>query len=86
MEHHDEDTHAKEEGGFLVFENGKITIRISETCCKSCGICIEFCPTKVLEPRDDGFPVVVAISKCNDCKLCELRCPDFAITVEKVAD
>ncbi len=90
MEHHDEQTHEDEtrqrsEGQFLVFENGKVRIKISGTWCKSCGICIAFCPPKVLEARDDGFPVATWLSKCTDCKLCELKCPDFAIMVEKAA-
>ena len=51
--------------------------------CKKCGICIEFCPRKVYERGEDGYPVVAQPDNCTNCRLCEYRCPDFAITVLK---
>lgn len=55
-------------------------IEIIEKYCKGCHICVEFCPTKVLEMK--GFVVSVKdLSKCIKCMQCELRCPDFAIKV-----
>jgi 2-oxoglutarate ferredoxin oxidoreductase subunit delta len=41
---------------------------------------VEFCPGKVLSLQD-GVSVVVALERCTACNLCDLRCPDFAITV-----
>jgi len=41
---------------------------------------VEFCPTKVLAMQD-GTAVVVDLDRCTACNLCDLRCPDFAITV-----
>jgi 2-oxoglutarate ferredoxin oxidoreductase subunit delta len=59
------------------------TIEINETYCKGCHICIEFCPTKVLDMK--GLVVsVVNREACIACMQCELRCPDFAITVSVV--
>jgi len=29
-----------------------------------------------------GKPEVVDLEACTRCQLCDLRCPDFAITVE----
>lgn len=61
-------------------KRGTPVIQIKTEWCKSCEMCVEFCPTKVLEMR--GFyPVVVALDKCTACMLCDYRCPDFAITV-----
>ncbi len=55
-------------------------IRIDTVRCKGCGICVEFCPGKVLSLQD-GVSTVVALERCTACNLCDLRCPDFAITV-----
>lgn len=55
-------------------------IVISETLCKGCSICVDFCPTNVLELR--GKVVAVKnLEACTRCQLCDLRCPDFAIQV-----
>lgn len=58
----------------------KITVNMSR--CKRCGICIEFCPVKLFDKGFDGAPIPTRIERCTGCKLCELRCPDFAIKVE----
>ena len=43
---------------------------------------MKLCPTQVLGM--DVFQVkVVDIDKCTICMVCELRCPDFAIFVDK---
>ena len=63
--------------------SAKAEIEIIERYCKGCSICVEFCPTKVLEM--DGFVVKVAnADACIACNQCELRCPDFAIKVHKL--
>lgn len=55
-------------------------IKINERLCKGCGICIDFCPTNVLELK--GSVVSVKdLAACTRCQLCDLRCPDFAIQV-----
>jgi 2-oxoglutarate ferredoxin oxidoreductase subunit delta len=58
-------------------------IDIFKTWCKACGICVAFCPTDVLDKDEAGYPYVKDIHKCIQCGWCEIRCPDFAITVEK---
>ena len=50
--------------------------------CKGCGICVEFCPKKVLEVSELEKVVVAREQDCIKCKQCEMRCPDFAIFVE----
>jgi 2-oxoglutarate ferredoxin oxidoreductase subunit delta len=44
---------------------------------------VAFCPTGVLARDESGYPYVKDIEKCINCGWCEIRCPDFAITVEK---
>jgi 2-oxoglutarate ferredoxin oxidoreductase subunit delta len=70
----------------------KWAIVVEPDYCKSCGICIEFCPTHVLEFSDirnslGGFyPVVVDPEKCTKCRMCEMRCPDFAIFLIEISE
>ena len=49
--------------------------------CKGCGICVEFCPTKVLELDEKDKAVAARLEDCIACRMCELRCPDLAIEV-----
>lgn len=55
---------------------------IDKSWCKKCGICIEFCPKKVLELNDNSV-YLKNEENCILCGLCELRCPDFAIYIEQ---
>ncbi len=55
-------------------------IEIDPKRCKGCSICVDFCPTHVLEMK--GTIVAVKnLEACTRCQLCDLRCPDFAIQV-----
>lgn len=56
-------------------------VTVNEKWCKGCGICIAFCPAKVFTAREDGKPVVTNPDACTRCGPCELRCPDFAISL-----
>lgn len=56
--------------------------RINREWCKGCGICVAFCPTKVLELDERDKAVAARLADCIACRLCELRCPDLAIEVE----
>ncbi|MGE5678202.1 MAG: ferredoxin family protein [Pseudomonadota bacterium] len=61
-------------------------VRINRNWCKNCGICIEFCPAGVFNKEIDGTPVLEHQERCSGCRLCELRCPDFAVRVEAEAN
>jgi len=60
-------------------------VYINEERCKGCGICIMFCPRKVLEASErfnsKGYhpPEAKRPDDCIGCNLCGLYCPDFAI-------
>jgi 2-oxoglutarate ferredoxin oxidoreductase subunit delta len=55
---------------------------INRDWCKGCGICVEFCPKKVLQLDDQEKVIPARPQDCICCRLCELRCPDLAIEIE----
>lgn len=68
------------------FSTGDATMNVVEIYkgwCKKCGICVAFCPRDVLAIGDDGYPTAKNADACTGCGWCELRCPDFAIVVQK---
>ncbi|MBN1956000.1 MAG: 4Fe-4S binding protein [Anaerolineae bacterium] len=60
-------------------------IQIFPNWCKGCGLCVEFCPMKVLEQGSNGAILVAHPEKCTACRWCELHCPDFAIFVTEIS-
>ncbi len=51
--------------------------------CKACGICMAFCPKKIIHADRAGKPMVEEPDQCIGCRFCEIHCPDFAITVSE---
>ena len=49
--------------------------------CKGCGICVAFCPKRVLELDEKDKVVAMRPIDCIACRMCELRCPDLAIEI-----
>jgi len=65
----------------LAAENKELVI--NPKWCKGCGICVAFCPKKVLEVKHEKI-VIARGEDCIKCGMCELRCPDYAIFVREV--
>lgn len=59
----------------------EITIKMAR--CKGCGICVAFCPKQVLALSELSKVYVKDGEACIACGQCELRCPDYAIFVDK---
>ena len=54
--------------------------QINQQRCKSCGICIAFCPKHALGPVPPlNKAAMVNMDLCIGCGMCELYCPDMAI-------
>ena len=57
--------------------------------CKSCGLCIDICPKKILQigtvANQKSYYTVEVIdqSKCIGCTLCATMCPDLALEIYK---
>lgn len=57
--------------------------------CKGCGLCVTFCPVKILYQdknwmNNQGYNLIKITDedKCIACATCALMCPDSIITVE----
>lgn len=61
---------------------GQTLVCIYPDWCKGCGLCVAFCPGKVLELNALGKAEVVHPEECINCGFCELHCPDFAIAIK----
>lgn len=55
---------------------------IHEAWCKGCGICVAFCPKKVLSLEQEKVRLLDP-EGCILCGTCEMRCPDYAIYIEE---
>ena len=58
-------------------------VEVNKNWCKSCEICVEFCPKDVFE-MVGFYSRPVNQEECIGCRLCERLCPDFAIQVKEV--
>lgn len=67
----------------------KGTVKVDESLCKGCGLCIPVCPKGLLGLASDRFnargvhPVelIDPLEACTGCQLCATMCPEAAITV-----
>jgi 2-oxoglutarate ferredoxin oxidoreductase subunit delta len=70
----------------------KYIIELRVDWCKGCYFCLKVCPVEGIfsqsgEIGSKGFkPVEVHPPGCTGCLLCELLCPDLAITVSEYPD
>ena len=71
------------------FELDKATFHIFPEYCKGCGLCKEKCPNQVIVWSDKlgvyGTPTVKPKDEdsCIACSICEMVCPDCAISIIK---
>jgi 2-oxoglutarate ferredoxin oxidoreductase subunit delta len=59
-----------------------LRVEVDPELCKSCWICVEFCPHGALRAPEGGVGTPMEVEgRCKGCRLCELLCPDVAISV-----
>ncbi len=66
-------------------------VEVAEEFCKSCSLCVNACPKKVLRISDrinpKGYrPTEQFQEGCIACGICAMTCPDAVLTVYKIAD
>ena len=57
------------------------TLRLDETLCSGCGMCINVCPHSVFE-RKNGGVAIVSLTSCMECGACQKNCPTGAVQVD----
>jgi indolepyruvate ferredoxin oxidoreductase beta subunit len=62
-------------------ETCEVRLEIDRAWCKSCDICVKFCPEHCLRLDAEQIAELAAPENCTGCRLCEWLCPDFAIRV-----
>ena len=61
----------------------KGTVKVDESLCKGCALCIPVCPKGLLRIASERFNArgVHPAELCTGCELCAVACPEAAITV-----
>ena len=65
----------------LRYLSGVVTLRLDESKCNGCGMCMTVCPHGVFEMAD-GNARFVDRDACMECGACQRNCPEAAIEVQ----
>ncbi|MFQ6033881.1 MAG: ferredoxin family protein [Candidatus Bipolaricaulia bacterium] len=66
-----------------VYEQNGYRLIVNRPWCKGCDLCVKSCPAKILYLDGEAKACVSDIDECIFCGICVLRCPDFAISLER---
>ncbi|MDR2782127.1 MAG: 4Fe-4S binding protein [Holosporaceae bacterium] len=55
-------------------------MKIIQEKCKKCFACLDVCPVKAIEKKNEK--VVINVDKCLECGCCASSCPNSAIEYE----
>ncbi|GEM_PF-508142 len=67
------------------YRRGDYVLSIDHDWCKGCELCVKSCPVGIIRLNEEGKAELLEIERCIFCGICELRCPDFAIRIERPA-
>lgn len=65
----------------LVYLRNVVTLKLDETRCSGCGMCLQVCPHGVLA-KQNGTVEIVAQDACMECGACAKNCPTAALSVK----
>jgi NAD-dependent dihydropyrimidine dehydrogenase PreA subunit len=69
--------------GFTRYAQGAAALLLNRAWCKGCNLCVAACPSGVLSLDADQRVAVGDIGRCIFCGVCAVRCPDFAILLDR---
>lgn len=64
-------------------------VSFNEELCKGCGLCVEYCPQKIIELSEKinsmGYhpAQITDVNRCTGCAFCAMMCPDVVIRIER---
>ena len=56
-------------------------MKVDEDKCNKCELCMQNCPFRCWEKKDEGFPVMKEVYACFSCYNCKIACPNDAISI-----
>jgi NAD-dependent dihydropyrimidine dehydrogenase PreA subunit len=64
----------------LVYIPGVATLKLVDTLCNGCGMCVKVCPHEVFTLSGKKAHIINK-DNCMECGACEMNCPVNALTV-----
>jgi len=67
------------------------TVTFNEDRCKGCGLCVEFCPKKIISLGEKmnnlgyRYAVITDMTQCTGCTICAIMCPEVIIEVKEAS-
>lgn len=65
------------------YTQGGWALVVNRAWCKGCNLCLDACPSRILELDETQVVHVTEIGRCIFCGLCAVRCPDFVFALER---
>ncbi len=67
--------------GNLAYLKNVVTLKLDESKCTGCGMCLDVCPHEVFQ-MNSKHAAIQNRDACMECGACSLNCPTNAISVQ----